>query len=238
MLTRIHVHGWMLAALLCLGACAHQPPVPEFQPEADRFPSVAAEYRTVVERDGQQKHEHASDVTWRLWRESDRLITENLAAHTGEVWQRDGATLFHQKVFHEDRKSVEYQMDAMNVSEVPLSWAHRSLLVDPKLLGRLTQTRTGWRNGYPYRRYVGEADGSAWDITIRTDVQLPVAVSRKAPGVHERTDLLAAYEMPSAPWAPTPRDDYELIDSADLGDRQSDPFVVKVQDQLGRPHTH
>lgn len=129
-------------------------------------------------------------------------------------------------------------MDDMRIAEMPLSWPRQALVVDPQLLARLPLRRSGWREGYPYRRYVGASDGSQWDITIRTDLMLPTSILRKRPDSEELTQLRQAHALQSAPWSPTPRENYEVIDFADLGDRQGDPFVVKVQEQLGRPHTH
>lgn len=237
MATQTLARASLIVSLLSLCACAHQAVVPDLDSATERFPAAAGEYRTTVDRT-EHKHRESSETMWRIWREADRIVTENLSAHTGEVWQRDGATVFHQKVFHDDRKSVEFQMDDLRMNNVTLSWPRQALLIDPGMLSRLSEKSAGWRNGYPYRRYTGKIDGSTWDVTIRTDLLLPVMISRTLAGVQERTELVAGYALPVAPWTPTPREDYDVIDSADLGDRQADPFVVKVQDQLGRPHTH
>jgi len=225
------------AAWVLLGACASQRPVPDLDLSAARFPPVAAEYRTTrTFQDG--KREQSTQTRWRLWRDIDRIVTENLSAHTGEVWQRDGAVLFQQRLFHDDRKSVDYQMDDLRLGGADLSWPHQSLLISPELLDRLHLKSAEWRANYPYRRYVGEVNGAAWDITLRMDRCLPVIIQRIGGGTMERTELLAVHELSAAPWAPVAATDYEHIDFTDLGDRQDDPFVARVQDQLGRPHTH
>lgn len=229
--------------LFALIGCAHRPAVPEL-PTADSFTPAAAEYQTTYVPDA-----HAHDargpkpqtrqVHWRLWREENRIVTENLGAHTGELWQRDGSAVFHQKIFHDDRRSIEYRNDDLALIGAGIDWSRRSLLIDPELLKRLNLRRAGWKGDVPYRRYVGESDGSQWDITIRTDLMLPTSIVRNHDGAREQTLLQNAYRLDNAPWSPTASADYEVIDFTDLGDRQSDPFVVKVQGQLGNaPHLH
>lgn len=39
--------------------------------------------------------------------------------------------------------------------------------------------------------------------------------------------------MRESPWIPTAHGDYEVIDFADFGDRQSDPFVAKNPEHAG-----
>lgn len=234
----------LIIRILCLSVvsplwgCTHTAAVPDVDADAAAFPPIAAEFRTTVEVNDEDRHQHVTKATWRMWRNVNRIVTENAAAGTAEIWQRDGASVFHQKIFHQDRKSVEYQPDDLRLSGMAVSWPRQSLLVDPEVLKRLTLKSASWHEGHPYRRYVGEVEDARWDITIRTDDYLVVRVSRVTQRVRERTEMVSSHPLSSAPWQPTPHDDYDVIDFTDFGDRQSDPFVTKVQVQLGQPHTH
>jgi hypothetical protein len=70
------------------------------------------------------------------------------------------------------------------------------------------------------------------------DIALPVLIERQQAAFSERTELLKAYSLDQAPWQPTPTIKYDIIDYADLGDKGSDPFVIKVQSQMGHDHHH
>lgn len=223
-----------LALILSMVGCASMPPVPQLDLTNERVPAMAAEFRTRV-----MDKADAHDVHWRVWRDSDRVVTENLSAKTGERWQRDGETLFLQKLFHDDRKSVEYQMDDLQMSGVrSASLLRQSLLVDPALLAQLALKQSGWKDGYPYRRFAGKVGNQTWDVTMRVDLMIPTLMDVRTPLVHERTELVSSYPQAAAPWLPTSTESYEIIEFADFGDRESDPFVAKVQGELGTPHRH
>lgn len=209
------------------------------------LPDVAASYVTsrVVEEGGHaHAHEHApaGEAEWRFFREADRIEIENLQARTGERWQRDGRTQFFFKVFHADRRSIEYRSDDLKVINAALSWQQHALLIDPAVLQSLRLEETGWRDGYPYRRYRGVANGEKLDVVWRVDLNLPAVLERERADYRERTVLKAAHALAASPWARQDQSDYEVIDFADLGDRERDPFVLRVQAQIpgGDLHHH
>lgn len=209
------------------------------------LPEVAAAYVTTRSiKAGSHAHGHdhppAGEAEWRFFREQNRIDVENLAARTGERWQRDGKTQFFFKVFHADRKSFEYRMDDLVLINAQLSWQQHALLIDPQVLLALTPRESGWRDGYPFRRYSGSANGEKLDVVWRLDLNLPAVLERQRDDVRERTVLKAAHPLAAAPWARTDQSDYEVIDFADIGDRERDPFVLRVQAQLpgGDVHHH
>ncbi len=221
-------------AVLAAAGCAHQRPVPELA-STDHFTPAFAQYETRYEHSGNAPRQ----LQWRLWRDADRIVTENLTAQTAELWQRDGADMFHLRIFHEDQRSIEFRNDDLEITGTAVNWSQRSLLVDPQLLPQLSLRSTGWQGDVPYHRYVGEVGHTQWDITLRTDLMLPIKIVRTHDGIRETTLLQQAHVLADAPSAPTRFDNYEVIDFADLGDRTHDPFVVKVQSQLGVvQHTH
>lgn len=231
------------AVCLVLAACAASPAVPEPALDGGQLPAVAAQYRTRVIDPGRPDgrsgtHAGASVTEWRLWRRQDSVISENLDSHTSEVWQQDGRSVFHKKLWHEERRGIEFQMEDLRLVGALPPWSQTAMLVNPALLPALKLEKSGWRDGYPYRRYIGEVDGVRWDISFRTDLMLPTAVERRQGKRSEHIELIASYPIDRAPWQPTPGDDYELIDFADLGDREDDPFVLRVQSQLDIGHAH
>lgn len=224
----------VLASALLAAACAPRAAsdAPELNLQAP-LPPVAAQYRTRIVRGGAEQI-----VEWRFWRAPDRLVSENLTARTAEEWQREGATLFLKRAFHEDRRGIEYQMDDLRIAGELPQWTRQSLLLDPQVLAALTVRRGLLEGNTGHRRYVGEFGGSRWDVTLHIEQRLPVRIERRRDGIIERTELVALHALSAAPWQPTPTDTYPFIDYADLGDMESDPFVQKVHRLLGHAPGH
>lgn len=235
-----------LSALILVAACSSNPARHAgagkvIDLSAEDLPKVAAEY--VTTREGEEhEHEHhdvvADNVTWRYWRNGQQIVIERPQLGLGELWQRDGKALIHRKLYHADRRAIEFQEDDLRMSETKPSWQKLALLVDQKVLEQLTAGDVEWSDNHPIREYQGKIGDSQWYIVMRMDLGLPVLIDREHDGVSEHTELLNAYELNAAPWQPTPTDGYDVIDYADLGDKEYDPFVIKVQAQMGHDHHH
>lgn len=213
------------------------------------LPDVAVSYitrRELVHSD-EDKHKHSdkknyagTEIKWRLYRDANRVEIEDLTSQTGELWQRDGKTQFFFKLFHADRRSIEYRMDDLQNLNITSSWQQHTLLVDPEILRQLVVVKTGLRDGYAFAQLKGTVKGEAWEIMWRSDLKLPAKIRREHEGHVEVTELEAVHPLSAAPWPRRDYTSYEVIDYADLGDRESDPFVIRVQSQLpgGDVHRH
>lgn len=204
---------------------------------ASSLPAVAAEFVTTRAGEAGQESAAAPDiVSWRLWRNDRQIITERPQRAVGESWQRDGQTLIHRKLYHADQRAIEFQPDDLKMLQAAPSWQKLALLVEPTLLKQLTAGEIAWRDGYPVRDYQGHLEGTEWHVVMRLDLALPGVIERRQGGFFERTKLLNAYPLSQSPWQPTSADNYPIIDFADLGDKETDPFVIKVQAQMGHGH--
>jgi hypothetical protein len=220
-----------VATAPCLG-CAPRPPVPEIALDAP-LPPLAAEFRTVIEEDGR-----TAVIEWRVWREADQIIIENLTERTADYWQRDGKSVLRRTLFHDERRGVEFHPGDLELLKGPAEWGERALLFPPSLLSVLGAAGGGWRDGQPYRRYQGEIDGTRWHLSVAVDWMLPLELKRRSPHGAVHTRLLGAFPLSTAPWQPVPCADYDLIDFADFGDRATDPLVARVESRLGLGHAH
>jgi hypothetical protein len=218
-------------ALLLVAGCGDGRPVPTL--DFSRTPLVAAEFRTRTEAaDG-----NAASSQWRLWRGPDRIERENLDTRTGDLWVRDGATLFHTRLYHADRRGIEYRSEDLRLLGPTPDWRSLATLLDPRLLQTLQEKSSGWRDDYPYRRYTGESGGFEWDITVRTDQMLPVRIERRSADKAVQTiELLQSFAAAAVPWQPTNSIAYDIIDYADLGDLERDPFVMRILAQESGRH--
>lgn len=231
---------------LLLGACATvSAPVPEAYWQGT-VPDIAAEYQTTLETHGEADHPHnvAEDNSahepraWRIWRRQDLFVRETLATGIADHWQKEGSALIQKKFFHHDQRGVEFQQADLQMLKKEPTWQQLVLLVDTQLIAALKEVDAGWRNGFPFRRYQGQAQNAEWAIDVRTDLMLPMRIERENAAIHETIVLVNAYPLASAPWQPTPVDNYNVIDFADIGDMAYDPFVKKVESLLGGVHHH
>ncbi len=208
------------------------------------LPAVAAEFVTTREGeahspDAHEEHQTQEDhVTWRFWRDSQQITIERPQLALGELWQRDGQSIIHRKLYHADRRAIEFQDDDLKMLDAMPSWQKLTLLVDEKLLQQLTADELDWSDGVPTREYQGKVAETEWRIVMRMDLGLPMVIERQREGFSERTELTNAYALSQSPWQPTPSNSYDVIDFADLGDKEYDPFVIKVQAQMGHEHSH
>lgn len=219
---------------LCLSGGARANEAAPLPGSSATLPPVAAEYRSTL-RVGDSPEQSS---TWRFWRQADRIERENPARGTGELWQRDGATTFLTRIYHADHKGIEYRSDDLQLLHSTPQWQQLSLLVAPELFDALAVSEPEPRDGVMVRHYRGSFDGATWDITFRPDLMLPVQVTSTRGNRTERLELLQAASLENARWQPASLAGYEIIDFTDLGDRERDPFVMRISAEEGYAHTH
>jgi hypothetical protein len=220
----------MVAAVL--GGCASTGrPVPALA-EAAQAP-VAAQFRTTVSHDRK-----ASTSDWRYWRTANSVQREDLGEKTGDLWQRDGATLFHTLLFHEDRRGIEFEQVDLQMTGGVAPWEQQAQIVSPAVLAKLRLVKEGWRGEVPYRDYAGKIGEVRWQVRMRVDLMLPMRVEQRGPHDSLRIELIEAHALSDAPWKPTSSEGYGLLEFADLGDHERDPFVLRAQAHMGVGHGH
>jgi hypothetical protein len=218
---------------LALAGCASTAPIVPEPVEEAALPQVAAQYRTQVSHD---RKTIVSD--WRYWRSVNRVLREDLKDRTGDLWQRDGATLFHTLLFHEEKRGIEFEQVDLQMTGGMTPWSQQAQIVSAEVLQKLKVMKSGWRGEVPYRDYAGEIAGVHWRVRMRVDMALPLFVEQRTAHDRLRIELVEAYALSDAPWQPTSSEGYGLLDFADLGDHERDPFVLRVQGHLGSAHEH
>ncbi len=224
--------------LLLASGCAHQPPVPALDVDA-ALSDLNARY--ITERHHSDHDEADVRNEWLFWRSANRVEISVPRQQTGEVWLKDGKALFYQKLFHEDHKIVEYQSDDLDALDVNVNWQTNQLMLNPTVLKQLKVEGEHWIDNHPALELAGTVDGIRYQVMWLVDLNIPQQLEKRdASGNHEITTLQDVQSgSASLQTAPDSRH-YEIIDYADLGDRERDPFVVKVQSHLvgGDVHTH
>lgn len=228
----------LLTIMFLLAACAQQPPVPPLDIQTN-LPEISARYTTERHQTHDDHDHEAFENEWLFWRSAQRIEVSVPRQQTGEVWLKDGRTLFYQKVFHADRKIVEYQREDLSALNVAVSWQTNALMIDPAVLQQLAVVGEDWIDGHPALELEGTVDGIQYDVIWLVDVNVPYALEKQDEnGNRERTRLQALYAAGDATLPAPDNRAYEIIDYADLGDRERDPFVLKIQHYLPGGHVH
>jgi len=168
---------------------------------------------------------------WHFHRDATQVAL--LKGAIDEVWHRDprGQVSF-ERVFHDDRRAVDYSAGELATLGVSTDWAALSSLVDPQLLrGLRVMSRRGTG---PAERLVfaGRVAGEQYWIEWRPSLQLPQRMIRTERG-GRRTELVLERQVTLAPvgW-PVPgarSGDYLRLDAADFGDMEYEAVVRKSE---------
>lgn len=180
-------------------------------------PPLAAQYRATWQPTGGR----ARSETWTFHRAARYIAL--LKPGEDEVWLRDRSGVRLQRLFHADRKLVDYSAGELRTLRIDADWRALSTLFDERAMTALRKTGSDRFTG----RLGDEQVTLQWDRRGR----LPVTLVRQGPhGRLQLTRLAVATGPVPAPWPqPTPdRDDYDRLDAADFGDRSDDPFVRRL----------
>ncbi len=179
---------------------------------------------------------------WYLWREAGRIETANAAAGRNDIWERIGADDYHyRRIFHDDRRVVDYTPGEIKTRNAEPDWAKLASVVSPALLDQLK--RRAGKTLFDQRavRYTGRLEGQNIDLWWLEKAGLPARLQLIRG--HQRMTLVLRelHDRAPAAWPRTSEKgiaDYGLIDAADFGDMESDPFVARVLQQDGHAHSH
>jgi len=170
---------------------------------------------------------------WFLWREVNTVETANVATGESRIWERLRPGEFrYRRVFKNDRTVVEYVPGEVRVRNAEPDWSKLESVVSPQLLQRLKRSHAGKAFGEPAERYTGRVDDRSIDIVWLASSRLPAELKIDGPGKETmRLTLKALHVRAPAAWPRVSAEGisgYRLIDAADLGDLERDPFVARL----------
>lgn len=194
-------------------------------------PTLAARYELRVGN-------HTTD--WYLIRTATRVETFNAGSRQGEIWERGAnGAIEHRRVFVSERKIIEYSAGELRARGAVPQWSKLTSLVTPEGIAGLRQTGEDILLGRRGQLFEGMLDGASTRLWWLPEAQLPARLERNEDTPPVRLNLLELQRYPPVGW---PRLDdasltgFSLIDAADLGDMEADPFVHKVLIQDGHAH--
>lgn len=183
-----------------------------------------------------------TQTDWYLWRQDDTIETANVAVGQNDIWQRlRGDDYHYRRVFHNDRRVVEYVPGEIRTRHAEPDWAKLASVISPQLLAELKRGTSKTLFGQKAVRYTGKVGGQTVDLWWLERAQLPARLQMIRPGQRMILALRELHAKAPDAW-PRATDeriaDYGVVDAADFGDMESDPFVARILRQEGHSHSH
>jgi hypothetical protein len=182
----------------------------------------------------------AHNHEWYFWRQGDSLETKDTKGETGQIWERNRVgQISFQRIFHAAKRIITYQPSDLRALESYPEWRKISCLIDPALLGvALKEGEELEVLGRQARQYLGQVNGQELEVWWLVREQIPARIRRTSGDSEELILLKEIYPFAQSPWARNDTTDYGLLDYADLGDKESDPFVRTLFQAIGEEHHH
>jgi len=228
---------------LLLAACAQDAVKPVAMPITinPSPPALAVEFETVVDQTEANGEIVQSSHRWRFWRDHDYVETHNLDDDSGEVWHKaENGQIGYQQLFHDQQQLIDYHPgDLYALNAVP-DWNGLSHLLNQTTLAALRGGEAAEILDLEAQRYQGRVQGQSLKVLWLPEQQLPALIETKQPGQRIVTRIQAIFALPHSPWPYRRSSSYGVIDFADLGDKESDPFVQSILPRLkgGQLHQH
>ena len=199
-------------------------------PPPSAFQAVAAHYRVRIETRGADGRRVWHSADWYFYREAERIALVKGAVE--DLWLRDAGGLRFERVFHADRRVIDYSAGELATLGVAVDWQALSGFVD--LTGWVALKAAGADGTGATRilRFSGMQRGQAVSLRWSPALGLPTQIERRdANGLRVRHELVASAPVPRPDWPlPGARSaDYLHIDAADFGDMAYDPVVRKAE---------
>jgi hypothetical protein len=183
-----------------------------------------------------------TQTDWYLWREADSIETANAVVGQNDIWHRlKGNEYNYRRVFHKDQRVVDYTAGEIKTRHAEPDWSKLASVISPQLLQELKRGASKTLFGQKAVRYTGRVGGQSVDLWWLEQAQIPASLQMIRTGQRMTLALKELHSKAPAAW-PRATDeriaDYGMIDAADFGDMESDPFVARVMRQDGHSHSH
>lgn len=207
------------------------------------LPPLTATYRleTHTGESGRSEPDRAArSLTWELRRARDCVLVSDAAGRVTERWDRDDqGRIWYRRIFHSERKVIEYQPADLNLSHLATQWATIASVIDPRELDQLTRAQ-GADNfrGLDVNVYRGTRGGLPTEIGWLPSEVLPERIVVEGKNGTSTLRLINVERDAHQNCEPLDVSSYDTVDFADIGDRHNDPFLERLMRYEGFAHGH
>jgi hypothetical protein len=226
---------------LLLVACAQDPVKPVAMQIAitQPLPPLAVEFETVVDQTSADGEIYQSSHRWRFWRDHNYVETLNLDDDSGEVWRKaENGDIGYQRLFHDQQQLIDYLPGDLHALDAVPDWNAVTSLLNPAALAALRGGDAVKILDLDAQRYSGQLHGQALKVLWLPTQQLPALIETRQPGQRIVTRLQAIFALPRSPWPYRRASAYGVVDFADIGDKENDPFIKSILPRLKGSNLH
>lgn len=257
MSSRIDWSSLIFPAILAFSPIITQAETPAAAPAAVsqavtiNAPALTARFAThVTPMHAHDKDEHAvkaSQSEWYFIRSANAVETRDLQGSRSEYWLLgSNGKVYYKKLYHAQKKSVEIfpgDQDMMG----HFQWDKVSTMLNQQDLAALKKVGTTKVMGETAEIRSGVINGAKVQLTWLTESQLPAKLVRRYPDKVVSLTMSQRYSAEKSPVQITSTDtiqSYDVIDMADFGDMEDDPFIRSVMNeastngQAAHNHSH
>lgn len=173
-------------------------------------------------------------------RMDDRIEHRYLTRGISELWNRDArGELSHWKVFHKAKRSVHYTAGDLRTIEAEPSWEQLATLINPSERAKL-KARGAKRTAHgPATVLEGQIGHQQARVIWNEPAGWAEEIALGAGDKRKKYRLLSAETCAPTPCALLDTSSVREIEFADLGDKESDPFVrTFLATFAGARHSH
>ena len=190
---------------------------------------VGATYRISFVREGSAL-KTKNNAMFSLWRRPNQVAHEHYNKSVTEVWSRslDGRMKI-ERYFDAHERAIEYYPSDLPNNGETIQWEKKSQLISNGRLAAMTLVETTGEGCEKTQRYTETVDGMEIILDWMPELKIIAGQTINKSGGVEQWDLLN--------WTADPADIdaefddrvlYQATDFADIGDNESDPFLLNM----------
>lgn len=191
---------------------------------------------------GPQAEQGASSKTrrWVLFREPSRVEMRWLDTALAEIWTRaDNGSLGHTKAFLNEGAAITYTQGDLASLQIRANWYQLSRLIDAPVdeLGLKAEglMASDWGDAI---HYTGQHGGHQVELYWLDEYQLPALIETTKGLRRSVVRLDALHPIDASPWKRSGVRTLREIEFSDLGDRETDPLVIRLEHRYPNLHAH
>lgn len=177
-----------------------------------------------------ETHAHDKQVTMTLWRDGKRVAHEFPKVGITEIWSNTpNGFLAVTRNFDSAQRSIEYAPMDLNRGKGDKDWSVKYQLVSNALKDKMKLTGTDGSGCNMLEHYTLTEKGITYRLAWQPARQLVQTYEVERPNTVEHwalQDVITDTDRIAQSFAK--RDTYQSTDYADIGDNESDPFLLKL----------
>ena len=173
---------------------------------------------------------HSKSYGFTLWRNGKTVAHENKLTHITDMWHKTSAdTLALVRYFDQDKRGIEYQPNDVKYTNKDNHWQNNYQLISDSELKSMTLEKTTGEACEKVETYSSVKNGQKLTIDWLPEQKLIKHYQANHGNITETWQLTSVESSPAiVNQAFHSRDEYKTTDYIDIGDMESDPFLIKM----------